>query len=389
MDYAENSKLMDEDMDEMKEFMFPLDDNRIKDFMMLSTEDQLNAISLGAFMLKEGKTRYINMKSGENLQLIQQLKSEYEEKILNKDLSVNKLKEELRKVKHEHVKEISEMTHEITEKTKAKYLNQWCDKFDELNSQLDDSNARMQKLIDTRISQNNDHNAKLLDMQQHSSMEKDEIRKNYEEKLDELREKIEQIVIMSSNSTKKGQEGEDWTYNELLRLFPQAMVEDTHAQGGRGDFIIRDKYVGMVDSKKFKGNVPKRDINKFKADMENNSEYQYGILCATDHGIAAKSDLLLEFVCGKPIVYIHNARINPQKILMACNLCKLILKNMECFDVTKEENQLIIKEKTKSLVKIKKRMIKKVQDFSESMIELMDTQWGELDALLKQINVKN
>jgi hypothetical protein len=389
MDYAENSKLMDEDMDEMKEFMFPLDDNRIKDFMMLSTEDQLNAISLGAFMLKEGKTRYINMKSGENLQLIQQLKSEYEEKILNKDLSVNKLKEELRKVKHEHVKEISEMTHEITEKTKAKYLNQWCDKFDELNSQLDDSNARTQKLIDTRISQNNDHNAKLLDMQQHSSMEKDEIRKNYEEKLDELREKIEQIVIMSSNSTKKGQEGEDWTYNELLRLFPQAMVEDTHAQGGRGDFIIRDKYVGMVDSKKFKGNVPKRDINKFKADMENNSEYQYGILCATDHGIAAKSDLLLEFVCGKPIVYIHNARINPQKILMACNLCKLILKNMECFDVTKEENQLIIKEKTKSLVKIKKRMIKKVQDFSESMIELMDTQWGELDALLKQINVKN
>ena len=52
MDYAENSKLMEEDMDELKEFMFPLDDNRIKDFMMLSTEDQLNAISLGSFMLK-------------------------------------------------------------------------------------------------------------------------------------------------------------------------------------------------------------------------------------------------------------------------------------------------------------------------------------------------
>ena len=61
---------------------------------------------------------------------------------------------------------------------------------------------------------------------------------------------------------------------------------------------------------------------------------------------------------------------------------------MECFDVTKEENQLIIKEKTRSLVKIKKKMLKKVQDFSESMIDLMDTQWNELDALLKQINVK-
>ena len=388
MDYAENSKLMEEDMDELKEFMFPLDDNRIKDFMMLSTEDQLNAISLGSFMLKEGKNRYVSMKSGENLQLMQQLKNEYEEKILNKDLKVNKLREELRKVKNEHVKEMSEITHEITEKTKAKYQKHWNDKFEELNSQLEDTKTRMQQIIDTRISQNNSHNEKILLMQKQSIEEKDEIRRIYEEKLDELRGKMEQIVMMSSNSTKKGQEGEDWTFNELLRLFPEAMVEDTHAQGGRGDFIIRDKYVGMVDSKKFKGNVPKRDIKKFKADMENNAEYQYGILCATDHGIAAKSDLLLEFVCGKPIVYVHKARNHPQKILMACNLCKLILKNMECFDVTKEENQLIIKEKTKSLVKIKKKMLKKVQDFSESMIELMDTQWNELDALLKQINVK-
>ena len=389
MDYAENSKLMEEDMDELKEFMFPLDDNRIKDFMMLSTEDQLNAMSLGAFMLKEGKNRYASMKSGENLQLMQQLKNEYEEKILNKDLKVNKLREELRKIKLEHLKEISEMTNEITETTKAKYQKHWNDKFEELNSQLEDTKKNMDKLVDTRISQNNENNSKLLSMQQQSILEKDEIRRSYEEKLDELRGKMEQLVMMSSNSTKKGQEGEDWTYNELLRLFPEAMVEDTHAQGGRGDFIIRDKYIGMVDSKKFKGNVPKRDIKKFKIDMENNGEYQYGILCATDHGIAAKSDLLLEFVSGKPIVYIHNARNNPQKIQMACNLCKLILKNMECFDVTKEENQLIIKEKTKSLVKIKKKMLKKVQDFSESMIELMDNQWNELDALLKQINVKH
>ena len=62
---------------------------------------------------------------------------------------------------------------------------------------------------------------------------------------------------------------------------------------------------------------------------------------------------------------------------------------MDCFDVTKEENQLIIKEKTKSLVKIKKKMIKKVNDFRDGMIELMDIQWNELDVVLKQINVKH
>lgn len=104
MDYAENNKLMEEDMDELKEFMFPLDDNRIKDFMLLSTEDQLNAISLGSFLLKEGKTRYMNMKSGENIQLIEQLRKECEDKILNKDLNVIKLREDMRRLKNDHVK---------------------------------------------------------------------------------------------------------------------------------------------------------------------------------------------------------------------------------------------------------------------------------------------
>jgi len=379
---------MEEVMDELKEFMFPLEDVRIRDFMLLSTEDQLNAISLGSFLLKEGKTRYMNMKSGENLQLIEQLKKDCEDRILNKELNVIKLREDMRRLKSEHMKEVGEITRDITEKTKAQYQNQWNYKFEDLNRQLELTKEKMRVLIDTRIEQNNKNNEQILNMQQKSVVEKDEMRCSYEEKMDKMRCKIEQIVMLSSNSTKKGQEGEDWTYNELLRLFPEAIVEDTHAEGGRGDFIIRDNYVGMVDSKKFKGNVPKRDIIKFKADMANNNEYQYGLMCATDHGIAAKSDLLLEFVSGKPIVYIHKARNNPQKILMAYNLCRLILKNMECFDVAKEENQLIIKEKTKSLVKIKKKMLKKVQDFSESMTELIDIQWLELDVVLKQINVK-
>ena len=83
MDYIANSKLMGE---YMEKFMFPSDDNRIKDFMMLSTEDQLNAISLGVFMLKQGKNRSICKKFENNLQLIQQLKTEYEEKIIKNNL---------------------------------------------------------------------------------------------------------------------------------------------------------------------------------------------------------------------------------------------------------------------------------------------------------------
>ena len=54
----------------------------------------------------------------------------------------------------------------------------------------------MQNLIDTRISQNNSHNEKILIMQRQYTAEKDDIRRVYEEKLDELRGKMEQIVIL-------------------------------------------------------------------------------------------------------------------------------------------------------------------------------------------------
>lgn len=249
--------------------------------------------------------------------------------------------------------------------------------------------TRCDEYTEKRLSDQTENNNKILLQKDEMERRLSDQRKIYEEKLEKMREKIENMVVLTSNSTKKGQEGEDWTFNQLLRLFPRAQIEDTHAVKHRGDFIIKDKYTGMVDSKKFKGNVGKRDIDKFKSDMEANSDFQYGILCATDYGIAAKQDLSLEFVSGKPIVYIHKACENPQKILIGCNLCKLILKNMDCFDVTKEENQLIIKEKTKSLVKIKKKMIKKVNDFRDGMIELMDIQWNELDVVLKQINVKH
>jgi hypothetical protein len=33
-------------------------------------------------------------------------------------------------------------------------------------------------------------------------------------------------------------------------------------------------------------------------------------------------------------------------------------------------------------------MMKQISDFSEGMLELMEEQWTELEAVLKQINVK-
>lgn len=378
------SKENEEDV-ELKEFLFPKNDNRLSKFVNLNTEQQLNSIFIGSVISEIGEDKYIRLKSGENQIEKDNLKQMYQQEN-------NELREKIKRIennKREREREYIREKTEIRENIRIDLNKQHEQKYMIMEQDIIKYKTRCDEYTEKRLSDQTENNNKILLQKDEMERRLNDQRKIYEEKLEKMREKIENMVVLTSNSTKKGQEGEDWTFNQLLRLFPRAQIEDTHAVKHRGDFIIKDKYTGMVDSKKFKGNVGKRDIDKFKSDMEANSDFQYGILCATDYGIAAKQDLSLEFVSGKPIVYIHKACENPQKILIGCNLCKLILKNMDCFDVTKEENQLIIKEKTKSLVKIKKKMIKKVNDFRDGMIELMDIQWNELDVVLKQINVKH
>lgn len=376
---------MDLQEEELKEFLFPKDDKRIEKFIGFNTEQQLNSIFIGSVISEIGEDKYIRLKSGENQTEKDKLKQMYQQEN-------NELHERLKRIensKREREREyISEKT-EIRENIRIDLNKQHAQKYIDMEEEILKYKNRYDQYIEKRMDQHTENNNKIIFQKDEMERKLDVQRKSYEEKLDELRNKIENMIVLTSNSTKKGQEGEDWTFNQLLRLFPKAQIEDCHSTKHRGDFIIKDKYIGMVDSKKFKGNVGRRDVDKFKSDMETNSDFQYGILCATDHGIAAKQDLSLEFVSGKPIVYIHQACENPQKILIACNLCKLILKNIDCFDVTKEENQLVIKEKTQSIIKIKKKMIKKINDFSESMLELMNMQWTELEAVLKQINVRH
>jgi|TARA_B110000971_G_C19985788_1_gene489492 hypothetical protein len=375
---------MDLQEEELKEFLFPKDDKRLEKFNGFNTEQQLNSIFIGSVISEIGEDKYIRLKSGENQTEKDNLKQMYQQEN-------NKLRENLKRIennKREREREYIREKTEIRENIRIDLNNHHAQKYIDMEKDILKYKDRCDKYTEKRINNQTENNNKILFQKDEMERKLDEQRKKYEEKLDDLRGKIENMIILTSNSTKKGQEGEDWTFNQLLRLFPKAQIEDCHSIKHRGDFIIKDKYIGMVDSKKFKGNVGKRDVDKFKSDMETNSDFQYGILCATDYGIAAKQDLSLEFVSGKPIVYIHKACENPQKILIGCNLCKLILKNIDCFDVTKEENQLIIKEKTKSIIKIKKKMIKKINDFSESMLELMDIQWTELELVLKQINVK-
>ena len=73
---------------ELKEFLFPKNDNRLSKFVNLNTEQQLNSIFIGSVISEIGEDKYIRLKSGENQiekdnlkQMYQQENNELREKI--------------------------------------------------------------------------------------------------------------------------------------------------------------------------------------------------------------------------------------------------------------------------------------------------------------------
>ena len=143
----------------------------------------------------------------------------------------------------------------------------------------------------------------------------------------------------------------------------------------------------MFESKNYGRNVPKREIIKFKKDIEGNADLRYGILLSLKSGIVNHKDFDLEFCGEKPIVYLHDVKDEPFKIKIAYDICQLILKNVDCFDITKEETQQKLQEKVKFMTARHKRIVNKVDDFSNDMKGELAEQWKDFEEMLQHINL--
>ena len=382
MDYAEHSKMMEEE--EQKEYLFPKDDNRLVKFNTFNKEQQLNSIYIGSLISEIGEEKYIRLKSGENAIEKDKLKQFYTQEN-------NELRERIKrieKVKQEREREFIQEKHEIRENIKQDLKQQYSQEVSNAKNEILMLKSRWEEVQNKRLDNQQKNSEKLLFQKDEMERKLAEQRESYEKKLEELREKLDTINNVTDVSTKKGQEGEDWVYNELVRQFKSAQVDDCHSKGHKGDFTITEGDMkGMFESKNYTKNVPKREITKFKKDIENNADLRYGVLLSLKSGIVNHTDLCLEFCGEKPIVYLHDVKEEPFKIKVAYNICQLILKNVDCFDITKEETQQKLKEKVKFMTARHKRLVNKVDDFSKDMKEELGEQWNDFEEFLNHINL--
>ena len=368
------------------EFLYPENDKRLLKFKSLSKEEQLNSIYLGAHLLEIAQDKFIKLKKGENKIEKEKLKSFYEEELREKEDIVHELENKLHDTEMKHSNEIRKVRESIFNDAKHKYETRYVDVIESLEDELTSVKNKLEKLTTTRMDQQTQHYEEKINREREHHTNMENMRKEYESKLDEYRKKVEIVNEFNENSAKKGQEGENWLYNELIRQFPKAKIVDCHSKDHKGDFTLEDDIKGMIESKNYKKNVPKKEIVKFKKDIESNEDFKYGILLSLKSGVTNREDFCLEFCSGKPMIFLHFIRDNPSKIKLAHKICKLILKNMDCFDTKNEEIKTLIKEKTKTMTARHNKMLSTIKNFTTDMEYQLTEQWSDFEEFLKHLN---
>ena len=124
----------------------------------------------------------------------------------------------------------------------------------------------------------------------------------------------------TGGSSKKGAAAENILLNNLKNAFPDAEVLDVHDQKNTGDIhIIKDnKPKILIDSKHFDTTVPKKDLDKFYADIQ--LQNCSGILCNAFGGIANRKDFSIDFVDNNVLIFIHNHKFDNNLFTLAVNI---------------------------------------------------------------------
>ena len=321
---------------------FSLPKNKtINDFFLYSNDEKIKIIELGLSLYKNGLE---TMKYWDNTdweKKIHDIRNKSEQQIQEKNSEVEKLKRQLlvkdndfkeekynlrKTIEHDcdtrYKSQIKDLNTQITESTTQ--LSKWSDKYNNLYQTLNDKHDMRFKEQRDRY----DNDIKII-----------------REELNKEKTKYEQRLVISQNSTLKGQNGEEQIFKQLNLLFPSAEVIDTHNESNRGDFIVKlDNIVFMVENKNYTTNVPKAEIDKFYRDLDNdgNNDIQCAVFVSMSSGICARDDFEFEVRNNKPILFLHKLSSNFNNLKLAFKFFKLII-NQKNIDITNIETEVLFR----------------------------------------------
>jgi len=368
---------------------FQLPNNKVTlEFLKLSKIDRQKVVGLGLKFLRMGNHHVQTFNNEQWEKKLETLSAEKDKVILGLQEQITSEKEKHGVLCRSHREQNQLLVTDTKHQVEARF-----------QSELKEAALQMKTLKDRLYEKSRENEGlyksayrefeeKLTVKERHWEERMDKMRASYEEKLQRETSKTEATIVKMQNSTLKGQDGENFTYFELNKRFPKASIEDTRKQTGRGDFIFKDDaFTMLIETKNYKKNVTKPEIDKFYRDIDINHDIQCGILISLKSGICAREDFHLEIRDDKPILFLHNVATNMKHVDLAIELFKLILKT-ECIDLNNKE----ILDKLKNNIPMIKRnwnkMRQKIQKFEREMMSSVLSQETMVRGIFELLSLK-
>lgn len=196
-----------------------------------------------------------------------------------------------------------------------------------------------------------------------------------------LTQSVSEVLKKMENSSAKGKISENILFNTLVSLFPCAQIDSVGTTKETGDIIItrKDRPRILVENKNWDKNVVQEEVKKFLHDVE--QQNCCGLFLAQNYGIANKEDFEINIHNGNVLVYIHQAKNDPDKIKVAISIIdhlKMRLDEMSCdklsldVDTIGKERLDNINQEYQAFVAQKLAMIRYVRDFQTKLCKMIE-----------------
>jgi hypothetical protein len=147
------------------------------------------------------------------------------------------------------------------------------------------------------------------------------------EKINGIDDKLDALLHIRTNSSRKGRLSEDLCIRRLTQQYPDWEFSDVTHVGHEGDCrAISPIGEILYEFKSYDTNVNKEQLNKFYKDLETTG-IKLGIFVSNTSGIVGKKDLEWEIINGSLVIYISNIGFNGHGCIMATELLLALMKN--------------------------------------------------------------
>ena len=356
-------------------FYFP-DTQDVKSFKLLTQDKQLLVIKLGMLFHKTGINELKYMNNTEWSEKVKSLETEvlktheYHVDLLNKERAIA-------------LKEKERIMSNIAETEELKYKNE-ISKLKETNERLFNDLQTLQTTLDDKYA------SRLSEREKFYEDKLETLQNKYDEQLKTTSDELQKINLRNQNSTLKGQDGENMTFQQLNLLFPKAEIEDTHSTPTRGDFIMREEnFTMMIENKNYGKNVQKAEIDKFYRDLDSeaNNDIQCAVFVSLKTGICNKNDFEFEVRNKKLILFIHKLSENFFNIVLAVKFFKVLLEQ-KSLDLTNKDILCQFKNMLSIIKRNFNKQKSKLDKYHKEQSDLIIDQELNIVNLYKVLNLK-